>query len=521
MHAAQETIPAEPSRSLSRNYYSILAVCLVLLAVIYRDTFESLIHLWLTSDTFAHGIFIGPIALYLIYERRGLIAKLNPQVSWIGLAALTGAGACWWVAFVADVQVVQQLAVVSMIPSLVLLILGRRVAWQIAFPLGFLFLAVPFGEFLTPRLIDFTADFVVSALRWSGIPVFRDGTHFVIPSGRWSVVSGCSGMRYLMATITVAALFSYWNYVTVSRRVLFLAFAILLAVIGNWLRAYGIVMIAHLSDMKLALGIDHYIYGWVFFGIIIFVLMAIGRLWQEELPNTDSAADSAQPDAQTSGDAPFKAGVAATLGILALLVWPAAGSYALASAKPSMRIPTVAQGDFPSDWAVADAALTDWTPTFEGETKLLANTFDNGTGRIGLFLAWYGQQQQGAEVVNAQNILVWEKDERWRKKSLGNRALGHDSIIKNVIETELSSSGEKLLVWQWYWNGGRSTIAPHMAKLHQVASMLAGRGSAGASIIIYTPVPEDEVETARQRLSAFIESCGPNLQNSLHEASEN
>ena len=47
------------------------------------------------------------------------------------------------------------------------------------------------------------------------------------------------------------------------------------------MRAYAIVMIAHLSGMKLALGVDHFIYGWVFFGILIFLLMWLGAMWNE------------------------------------------------------------------------------------------------------------------------------------------------------------------------------------------------------------------------------------------------
>ncbi|TNY03004.1 archaeosortase/exosortase family protein, partial [Escherichia coli] len=69
---------------------------------------------------------------------------------------------------------------------------------RIAFPLGFLFFAVPFGDFLTPWLMERTADFTVVALRASGIPVFREGLEFIIPSGSWSVVQACSGIRYLM-----------------------------------------------------------------------------------------------------------------------------------------------------------------------------------------------------------------------------------------------------------------------------------------------------------------------------------
>ena len=55
------------------------------------------------------------------------------------------------------------------------------------FPLGFLFFAVPFGDFLLPVLMQWTADFTVLALRATGIPVYllwRRGAVAVDGGGR-------------------------------------------------------------------------------------------------------------------------------------------------------------------------------------------------------------------------------------------------------------------------------------------------------------------------------------------------
>ena len=77
---------------------------------------------------------------------------------------------------------------------------------------------MPFGEFALPALMEWTADFTVFALQLSGIPVFREGQHFVIPSGNWSVIDECSGVRYLMASFMVGTLFAYLNYRSYKRR---------------------------------------------------------------------------------------------------------------------------------------------------------------------------------------------------------------------------------------------------------------------------------------------------------------
>ena len=69
-------------------------------------------------------------------------------------------------------------------------VFGMAIARELMFPLAFLYFLVPLGEFLVPAMMESTADMTVQALRWTGIPVYREGLQFVIPSGNWSVVAG-------------------------------------------------------------------------------------------------------------------------------------------------------------------------------------------------------------------------------------------------------------------------------------------------------------------------------------------
>src|SRR5487761_1940636 len=261
----------------------LIAACLGIL-LIYRPTAESLVAIWERSETFAHGFLILPISLFLIWRKRRELAQLTPSPDVLGLVVLAAAGAAWLVAAAGQVQVVQQYALVTMLVAVVIAVTGREVARTIAFPLGFLFLGVPIGEALIPPLMNWTAHFTVVALRLTGIPVFEEGTFFTIPSGHWSVVEGCSGLRYLIASITVGVLFAYLNYSGLRKRLWFILASIIVPIIANGLRAYMIVMIADLSDMKLALGVDHLIYGWLFFGLVMLLLFWVGSFWRDPLP---------------------------------------------------------------------------------------------------------------------------------------------------------------------------------------------------------------------------------------------
>jgi exosortase A len=186
-----------------------------------------------------------------------------------------------------------------MIVLAVCAVVGSQIARAIAFPLAFSLLAVPIGEFLVPVMIEHTADFTVGALRLSGIPIYREGNNFVIPSGRWSVVEACSGLRYLIASITLGLLYAYLTYSSLLRRSLFVLASVLVPIVANWVRAYMIVMIGHLSGMKYAAGVDHLLYGWVFFGLVMLMLFWIGSRWREDLVAIPAAT---QPSVRSGDD---------------------------------------------------------------------------------------------------------------------------------------------------------------------------------------------------------------------------
>ena len=187
------------------------------------------------------------------------------------------------------------------------------------FPLGFLFLMVPFGEDFVPFLMEYTASFVVMMLRLTGISVYREGLHFTLTSGNWSVVEACSGIRYLIASITLGLVYAYLNYASVLKRFVFILASILVPILANGLRAYMIVMIGHLSAMKLATGVDHIIYGWLFFGLVMLLLFYIGSFWRDEEVSLSSGQVVDEPGLLMAKET---LGRVTVLVLVCLLVWP-------------------------------------------------------------------------------------------------------------------------------------------------------------------------------------------------------
>ncbi|MEO8411204.1 MAG: exosortase A [Propionivibrio sp.] len=298
-----------------------LAVAGILL--VYLDTAKSIVSIWDRSETFAHGFIVIPICLWLVWRKRAELAATTAGPWWPGLVAVLLAGSLWFVTSLADVLGVKQFALAFMLQAAIVSVLGLKVARVLVLPLGFLLFAVPAGEVFVPVMIDWTADFTVAALRLSGVPVYREGNYFSIPSGNWSVVEACSGVRYLIASIMIGVLYAAISYRSWTRRVAFIVASIVVPLIANWLRAYMIVMIGHLSSNRLATGVDHVIYGWLFFGVVMLLLFWVGSFWAQADAVTATAAVSGTPPSSAdpkAGVAPsrFYAFAVAAIAIAAL-----------------------------------------------------------------------------------------------------------------------------------------------------------------------------------------------------------
>ncbi|WP_271009329.1 exosortase A [Paucibacter sp. B51] len=466
-----------------------LVLLLLVVLGLYHQTAWAMVQIWNRSETFAHAFTVPPIALWLIWRLRASIAVLEPRPSPWFLLPMAACGLLWLLGDLAAVNAATQLALVGMLVCAVPLCLGAAVARVMAFPLAFFFFAVPIGEFLMPLFMNWTADFTVSALRLSGIPVYREGLQFVIPSGNWSVVEACSGIRYLMASVMVGALFAYLNYRSLKRRVIFVIFATMLPVVANWVRAYLTVLLGHVSGNELATGADHLLYGWVFFGIIMLAMFMVGGRWAEADAQGLDTPPAANGAALTSR-APAVGLTTLGAGLLVLLA-PFAWSQHLAvpASQTELRLalPTGSLGA----WTSMPATAPMLKPVFQSPAAQAAAVFRKGNQELGVHVAYYRQQSYRSKLISSVNTLVASEDRQWSVVSQGRLDLPQASLAVRRVEL-LNLRGtdspwpRRLDVWQVYWINGDATSRDWQAKLLALWHRLMGRGDDAASLVFYT-----------------------------------
>ncbi|TWI63013.1 exosortase A [Pseudoduganella lurida] len=482
-------VPASP-----RLQWLIGAAAVLLPLIAYFGTAASIVAIWQRSATFAHGFVIVPITLWLVWGRRAQLAVLPVRPCWPALAALALCGAAWMLASLGDVLIVRQYAFAAMLPLTVLAVYGTAIARALLFPLAFLLFGVPVGETLIDPLIQITASFTVEALRLTGIPVLREGNNFSLPTGDWSVVEACSGLRYLISSVTLGCLYAYLTYRTLWRRALFVLVALLLPVLANGIRAYLIVLIGHLSGMTMAVGVDHLIYGWVFFGAVMLALFWIGSFWRED-HGTPPQADVAHAAGRS---APPAAVAAAALGVAVCIgVWPAyAWQMERSNAVPRPVDLASFQAQVPET-----GPFTAWAPDFAPASARLQRYYRVDDATVGFLLKFYRDGGQG-KLVSSTNKLTGQRA-AWHETGVAVRAEAIAGRTLVLRETTVAGVDGRFVVWQWYDIGGRATASNYVGKLLQVKQKFLTGSDDGAALMVYAPYDENPA-TARPALRAFL-----------------
>jgi len=485
--------------------FAVAAGAAAMVILLFHTTFQSMASIWSGSGTYAHGFFILPISLFLIWDERDVLEGAYARPNYWALLVMIPVGFGWLLCRLAGINVLEQYAAVTMIAVALWTVLGDDVTKRILFPIGFLLLAVPIGDALLPRLIDQTAAFTVTALRLSGIPVLQDGNSLTLPTGRWSVVEACSGLRYLIASVTLGFLYAHLSYRSWWRRGLCLLASIIVPIVANWLRAYMIVMIGHLSGMKLAVGIDHLIYGWLFFGVVILLFFWVGSFFREDTAPADNRDARLAPEA-TSAPLPRLLIALLSVALLAGLwpVWAVRADVTRDSIAADMASPFPQQlGPF-----VADTVPMGWTPHYENADVSFHHSYRNGDGRVGLHVACYLGQSHGHELTASVNRWTATGQREWRAievtketPDIGGRAFD--------VEQARIDGRTRTLAWKWFWIDGQSTVSPITAKLAELSGKLQGSQGPACGVTVYSG------ESDKELLIEFLARSLPEMEAAL------
>jgi len=460
----------------------LLLVALAVVVATYWETFVSMASTWNRSSTYSHCFLVLPASLYLIWTRRRQTAELAPQPDLRVAFLLLIPSFAWLLGELAAVLPVKQFSSVAVVVVLVWAMVGTRVFRTLLFPLLLLFFLVPVGEGLVPALQDFTASFAVKALELTGVPVVLEGRILEVPTGKWEVAEACSGLRYLVSSVTLGFVFAWVAYRSWRRRAALVVVSVVVPILGNGVRAYLLVLAGHLTGNRMGTGPDHILYGWVFFAVLMLGTFALGWRWREK--GVDQAPSQASFGEETIGRRPASlrklvlATATATAVAVALPVW---ADIWLGPASPAfVRAPQALVVSSP--WVQGQEAFGGWKPSFADADTEFTQTYVRDGQRVQVYIAYYADVQSGRKLISSTNTLFDRA--RWHRVGGGRASANVSGQLLEVEETRIQSAEANRVLWSWYWVGDRFTTSPYLAKLRLAWSQLSGGLQASAAIVI-------------------------------------
>lgn len=256
----------------------LYALYLAALAPLALPGLEAMARSWATAS-YSHGAVAAPVSLLLVWLKRDRLRALAPRIWPLATAAVAASTALLAAGLSLDAQIIQHAAIVGALVAGVAMIFGRRIAREIAFPLGFLIFMVPFGESAVPVLRVATAE--ASAALISVIDPAASLDRFVITTsgGRFHVAEACAGLHMTISTLMVATFLANYALAGWRNRVLLIAAGLALAAFANILRVVIVIAAAIVSGGDAGLAADHDGLGLVLYaGVFAFLAFLAARL---------------------------------------------------------------------------------------------------------------------------------------------------------------------------------------------------------------------------------------------------
>lgn len=511
----------ECSTAVSRRDWLSPSIFLLIYIFGVWPTAVGLFQRWLKLDeSYSHGLLIFAVSVFLSIRK------------WLEIRPVTGFYWVWALPFVLSallyltggvllIEAFQELALLPMLMSGLMVLWGWRQSCSFFVPVGLLVFGLPLWDYLAWPLQLVTVEVNQFLLSFLDIEFYVEGVFVYFPGvGAFEVAHGCSGLRYWLVGFTISVLYGELNYRTLKSRVMLAALGILLALLANWIRVFVIIYLGYESNMTSSLIADHEMFGWwVFAGTLVPLFIFAKRLEKREhravLINRPATPGQIVDKERNDG---IMGGV--VVAILASGFTFSACSTSMASHQQAKQDPLTHEVSLlvESEWLpLFQRQLAGWEPKVISPDRRYVQSFASRTRMdragapaeellIGLYS--YDYQRPGGEVVQFGNRLY--DPSNFTLEQTFSLDTDEDGSLAGLT-LKFRGTEDRVHIVYGYYVEGRWETNNLQAKLAQLPGILNKRSDASLLVVGMECSSCD----GKQRLAEFAPNLKQAVQNYL------
>lgn len=512
------------------NGYALLLFGFALLAAFFLSFggLTEVVERWIKQEEYSHGFLIPLVSLYILWEKRLMIATEYRSGSWLGTPVILIALVITFIGEISALYILVQYAFLLLLAGFSITALGKA-AKHTFIPIVLLAFAIPLPYFLeavlTARLQLWSSEIGVMFIKMMGIPVYLSGNVIDLGAYKLQVVEACSGLSYLFPLTCLGFIAAYFYQAPLWKRAILFLSTVPITILMNSFRIGVTGWLVNGWGISHAEGFLHDFEGWIIFvacaAILALEIEILERVTRRrglfdvfglniQTPSEEALAQARARQAGRSLPIPM-------LLMVTLTFVAALGVQAFDRRVESapIDIHLAAFPDRLGEWTGSHGSMDTRTIQVLQLTDYLMMNFERGQEPlVNFYVAYYASQRKG---VSPHSPRVCIPGGGWEIADIRRTYIDDIPVNRVIIRRGLESQ----LVYYWFQERGEPIANEYLKKWKLLTDALRYNRTDGALVRVVTPFHYTEpVEIAEQRLKDFVRAAYPELVQVLPKKGE-
>jgi exosortase len=282
--ATLQTDTPKPSLQIAPAHWVAVGLVTAALGWSYAPNFAYLVDHWEHDPNYSYGYFVIPIALVILWARRGMFDRSQLAPPRWGLLPLLVLLALRYPLFERN-ELFAETAMLPLVVGALLLAAGGwhlvRVTWPSVLFLLFMLPVPPsYNPMLAAPLQEVATRGSLNLMQIIGLPVVAEGNVLWVGSHPLEVARACNGLSMLLSFVTLITAVVILMRMPLWERVMLLVSAIPIALLSNILRIAATGVVSYYVGMKWAEKLQtHEVAGWLMMPMALLMVWLELKLW--------------------------------------------------------------------------------------------------------------------------------------------------------------------------------------------------------------------------------------------------